>query len=204
VAAVRLLQRTKSVKADRVFVLGHSLGGMLAPRIAAAEPSIAGLIVLAGAVRSLEDSIVDQSRYLARADGTISPEEQQHLDAFEKFASAVKALKPDDPPPSGMPFSAPTSYFLDLRGYDPPAAAARLGRPMLILQGERDYQVTMADLEGWRRALGTRANVRIVTYPTLNHHFIAGTGPSLPAEYVMPAHVDEAVVRDIAAWVAKP
>lgn len=202
-AAVRLLQRTKGVKADRVFVAGHSLGGMLAPRVAVAEPSVAGLIVLAGAVRSLEEAIVEQTRYLAMADGSISPEEQKELDRFARFAADVKALKPGDPAPSAMPFSAPTSYFLDLRGYDPPAAAARLGLPMLILQGERDYQVTMVDLEAWRRAVGARANVRIVTYPALNHLFIAGTGPSLPAEYMTPAHVDEAVVRDIAAWTAK-
>ena len=60
----------------RVFVLGHSLGGMLIPRIAAADPTIAGLIVLAGAARPLEEAIVAQTRYLAMVDGTISPEEQ--------------------------------------------------------------------------------------------------------------------------------
>ena len=72
---------------------------------------------------------------------------------------------------------------------------------MLILQGERDYQVTMADFAAWRAALGSRADVRLTTYPALNHLLIAGTGPSTPAEYRIEGHVDEAVVRDIAAWV---
>ena len=75
--------------------------------------------------------------------------------------------------------------------------------PCFVLQGERDYQVTMDDLKTWQRALGSRANVQVKSYPALNHLFIAGSGPASPAEYNQPGHVDEAVVRDIAAWIAK-
>jgi dienelactone hydrolase len=200
-AAVARLLETPRVRADRVFVLGHSLGGMLAPRIADAAPAVAGLIILAGPTRSIEQAIVDQYRYIAMVDGAVSTEEQAQIDAAAKFADAVRALRPGDPPPSMPPFSAPTSYWLDLGGYNPAQAAARLSKPMLILQGARDYQVTMEDLEGWRAALGTRKDVEVRTYPTLNHLFIAGSGPSVPAEYTVPGHVDEAVVRDIAAWI---
>ena len=203
VAAVKKMRETRGIRADRVFVLGHSLGGMLAPRIAAADPSIAGLILMAGATTSLEQAIVNQTRYLAMLDGKVSAEEQTALDSATKLAADVRALKPSDPPIVSPPFSAPASYWLDLRGYDPPAAASRLKQPMLVLQGERDYQVTMADHAAWQRALGSRANVQLKSYPALNHLFIAGTGPSTPAEYNQPGHVDEAVVRDIAAWITR-
>lgn len=203
-AAVRTMRKSPRVRADRVFVLGHSLGGMLAPRIAAGDPSIAGLIVLAGAVKPLEQAIVDQTRYLALLDGKISPEEQTTIDAMTKLATDVRALKPTDPRIVSPPFSVPTSYWIDLRGYDPPAAASRLKQPMLVLQGERDYQVTMEDLQAWKRALGSRPNVQLKSYPALNHLFIAGSGPATPAEYNQPGHVDEAVVRDIAAWITRP
>ena len=203
VAAVKKMRETAGIRADRVFVLGHSLGGMLAPRIAAADPSIAGLILMAAAVKPLEQAIVDQTRYLAMLDGKISAEEQAALDAVTKLAADVRALKPSDPPIVSPPFSAPASYWLDLRGYDPPAAASLLKQPMLVLQGERDYQVTMDDFAAWQRALGSRANVQLKSYPALNHLFIAGSGPSAPAEYQRPGHVDEAVVRDIAAWITR-
>ena len=72
-----------------------------------------------------------------------------------------------------------------------------------MLQGARDYQVTMADFGVWRTALAKRADVRFHSYPSLNHLFIAGTGPSSPAEYRQAGHVDEAVVRDIHAWIAE-
>ena len=137
-------------------------------------------------------------------DGKVSAEEQTALDSVTKLAAAVRALKqPSDPPIVSPPFSAPASYWLDLRGYDPPAAASRLMQPMLVLQGERDYQVTMEDHAAWQRALGSRANVQLKSYPALNHMFMAGTGPSAPAEYNQPGHLDESVVRDIAAWITR-
>lgn len=76
-AAVKVLRETAGVKADRVFVIGHSLGGMLAPRIGAREPGLAGLVILAGATQPLEVAMVRQTRYLAMLDGTITPAEQK-------------------------------------------------------------------------------------------------------------------------------
>jgi uncharacterized protein len=73
--------------------------------------------------------------------------------------------------------------------------------PMLILQGERDYQVTMADLEGWRRALAGRPGVTIKSYPTLNHLFMPGEGKSTPSEYGKPGQIPDFVLDDIAGWV---
>jgi uncharacterized protein len=202
IAAVKLLRGTEGIDPTRVFVAGHSLGGMLIPRIAAAAGSdIRGVIVLAGAVRSLEQSIAEQTRHLAMADGKISPDEQPLVDEAAALVARVKALEPTDPPISFAGVSAPASYWIDLRGYDPPAAAQKVKLPMLVLQGERDYQVTMEDFAKWKAALGGRNDVALKSYPALNHLFIAGTGPSSPAEYMRSGHVSEEVVRDIDAWV---
>lgn len=201
-AAVQVLRTTPGIRADRIFVAGHSLGGMLAPRIGAADPKLGGLIVLAGAVRPLADSILSQTRYLAEVDGTVSDAEKTQIAAAEAIVARVKTLQPGDPPLTGPLASGPVSYVIDLRGYDPPGAAKALPLPMLVLQGERDYQVTMDDFAAWRAALGSRENVVFHSYPALNHLLMAGTGPSTPAEYRVEGHVDEAVVRDIAAWVA--
>ena len=98
-------------------------------------------------------------------------------------------------------FGATASYWLDLRGYDPPAAAAQVKQPMLVLQGERDYQVTMEEFSRWKSALADRTDVVFHSYATLNHLFVAGTGKSVPAEYNTPGHISEAVVRDVATWI---
>jgi dienelactone hydrolase len=203
VAAVKLLRSSERIDPARVFVLGHSLGGMVAPRIAsAAGTEIRGLIILAGAVRSLEQSLIDQTRYLALADGTISPGEQKAIDQLVAFAEKVKTVQPNDPAPTaGLGISAPASYWIDLRGYDPPSSARAVRASMLILQGGRDYQVTPDDFGVWKQALGSRADVTFKLYEPLNHMFIAGEGKSYPGEYNQPGHVSADVITDIASWI---
>lgn len=98
---------------------------------------------------------------------------------------------------------APESYWKDFDAYKPAEAAAKLTLPMLILQGERDYQVTLEDLDGWRRALESHTNVTIKTYPTLNHLFLAGEGKSTPAEYEQAGRIPDFVFDDIANWIKK-
>src|SRR5262245_32244717 len=202
-AAAALLRTQPRIDPARVFALGHSLGGMLVPRIAAADPKLAGVIVMAGAARPLERAILEQTVYLANADGIVTPDEQTAIDDAQKLLDAVTALKPSDAGSSKDVGNAPASYWLDLRGYDPPSAAKAVGVPMLILQGERDYQVTPAEFARWKDALSGRRDVTFRSYPALNHLFVAGTGKSLPAEYERAGHVDEQVVGDIVSWVKR-
>jgi dienelactone hydrolase len=200
-AAVELLRHTGGIDPHRIFVLGHSLGGMLIPRIGSRDAGLAGLIVLAGSARPLEDAIVEQVTYLASLDDTVSEDEKKNIEDLRRQAAQIKALKPGSTEPV---LDVPASYWLDLRGYDPPEAARKLRQPMLILQGERDYQVTMDEFRRWQKALGDRKDVVFKSYPALNHLFIAGEGRPDPTEYQKAGHVDPAVIEDIATWIAKP
>src|SRR6266487_6171793 len=202
-AAIRLLCHHPAVDAGRVFVAGHSMGGTVAPRVAAAEPSAAGLVILAGGAQPLHWAIVRQARYLASLDPETSAASEPAIDAITRQARLVDS--PDlssSTPASDLPFGTPASYWLDLRGYDPVAVAAALGKPILILQGGRDYQATVAeDLARWRAGLAHRPDVTIRVYHPDNHMFFPGTGTSTPAEYEPAQHVDPAVVADIASWL---
>jgi dienelactone hydrolase len=157
-AAVRLLRETPGVDRRRLFVAGHSLGALLAPRIAVLDGAVAGVVLLASPSRPMSEVVRDQAQWLAAP-------------------GARDARRPDD-------------------------AARSLGRPILVLQGERDYQVTMNDFLGWRQALGGRRDVTFKSYPKLNHFLVAGEGRSSPDEYRKPGHVAVEVVDDIAAFVA--
>jgi dienelactone hydrolase len=182
ILAAALLRAHARIDPKRVFVLGHSLGGTLAPRIAAEDPSIAGLIVMAGATRPLLEVAREQLAYLS----SLSPGAPSPEDTLEMLRK-----------------SAPEAYWKDLEGYKPAQVAAKLTIPMLILQGERDYQITLADLQGWRDALGGSARVTIKSYPTLNHLFLPGQGKSTPSEYERAGQIPDFVLDDIAAWISK-
>jgi dienelactone hydrolase len=202
-AAVDALADRKEVDPKRIFVLGHSLGGMLIPRIAAASDKIAGFISLAGSTRPMEDLILEQSRYILSLDGELNDEARKQLAQIEQQVAKVKSDELNDSTPaSELPLGVPAKYWLDLRGYDPAEEAKKVTQPMLILQGERDYQVTLVDFARWREALDNRDNVKLISYPDLNHLFMFGKGKSVPAEYFEPGHVAEVVIDDIAKWVS--
>ncbi len=98
-------------------------------------------------------------------------------------------------------FDLPPSYWIDLVKYDPVETLKRLTIPVLMLQGERDYQVTINDFGIWKEAVGEMTNVTIISYPTLNHLFMEGKGKSLPAEYSKPGNIPGYVIGDISAWI---
>jgi hypothetical protein len=185
----------------RVFVAGHSAGGKAAPRVAAAEQAVAGLVILAGDTQPMHQAAIRVARYLAALDPGPSMEAFAETITRQAALAASPGLSPATPD-AELPFGLPASYWLDLRDYDPVATAAALDKPMLILQGGRDFQVTAEDdLSGWQAGLGHRADVTIRVYDADNHLFFPGTGPSAPAEYETPQHVDPAVVADIAGWL---
>ena len=190
--AAAALRAQKEVDPAKVFVLGHSLGGYAAPRIAEEDGKLAGLIILAGNSRPLEDVIVDQAEYLG-----VNAKDLEGIKAQAKRIKALEDADGDAPPLLGMP----VSYLLDLKGYDPVAEAKKLTIRMLFLQGERDFQVTMKDFALWKTGLAGRKDVTFQSFPTLNHLFVTGEGKSTEAEYRKPGHVAPEVIDEIAKWV---
>jgi dienelactone hydrolase len=192
VLALALVRSLAEVNGQRVFAIGHSLGAYLAPRIAEQDGKLAGIVLLAGNVRPMEDLLVEQMNYMGI--------KGDQLDRAKDLQVKVKKLETgdeDSPALGGLP----VSYWVDLKDYNPAAAAKKLAIPMLILQGERDYQVTMTDFALWKAAVGGAKGVVMKSYPALNHLFVAGEGKSLPAEYSKPGHVALAVIDDIARFV---
>jgi dienelactone hydrolase len=201
VAAVHLLQRQPTVDPARIFVLGHSMGGKVAPRVATAETSVAGVIMLASDAQPMQHAAVRVARYLASLNP--GPAAEEAVEVIARQAAMVDSPNlSSSTPASELPFGYSGSCWLDMRGYDPVSTAAALDKPMLILQGGRDYQVTVEDdLSRWKTGIGHRPEVTIRVYDADNHLFFPGAGPSTPAEYEPAQHVDPAVVADIAGWL---
>jgi dienelactone hydrolase len=200
--AAKLLRSRSEIDSKRIYVLGHSLGGTVAPRIGQQDPSLAGLIILAGATRPLEDIILDQETYLASLDGGPTPAQTEALKGLKVQIARVKDPNLSSSTPAGeLPLDVPAAYWLGLRGYEPATTAAGLQMRLLVLQGGRDYQVTTVDYAGWQAALSGHANAKMILYPDLNHLFQTGVGKSIPSEYEKPGHVAEKVITDIAGWV---
>lgn len=195
-AALTLLRTIPAIDSSRLYVLGHSLGGGLAPTIAQEDGQVAGLIIMAGSNRSLLEMVIEQGHYLAALDGDVSAAETASLDELQAAIDQLDSL-PDDAAIIG----AYVGYWRDLETLDTLGAAQALNIPMLVLQGGRDYQVTEFDFGRWQEALSGRANVQFILYPMLNHEFMAGEGAPNPDEYYIPGFADAQVINDIALWI---
>jgi dienelactone hydrolase len=202
-AAVAVLRQTGKVDRKKIYVLGHSLGGMLVPRIGIRDAGIAGFVIFAGATRPLEDMMLEQLTYIAGLKGSLTDADKKRLDEVQKQVEKVKRLTESDVRSSESILGVAPSYWLDLRGYDPPAIARTLDHRLFVVQGERDYQVTMKDFDRWKSALAGKKNVELKTYPKLNHLFLEGEGTSTPSEYDKASHVPSYVIDDIAQWLKK-
>lgn len=209
-AAVSLLAKQANVDPQRVYLAGHSIGAYLAPRIAASDPQISGIVMLAANTQPLEKLLVEEVRYVITSGGTPtspavpSADDQKRLEEVEDAANKIESpeLKPGDTV-KVLDGDMPASYWLDLRGYHVVEVAKSLKIPILILQGGRDFQVPPAtNFAEWKTALAGKKNVTWKLFPDLNHLFLTGTGPSMPKEYDTPGHVAEQVVIDIASWIS--
>ncbi len=208
VAAVRLLLADKGVDPKRIFLIGHSLGARAIPRAAAElKGDVAGLILMAGSPLALEDKIVEQTTYLISRSGAVSAEAAAQLEIIKKQAAFVKSDKlTAQSPAAELPLGIGTgAYWMDLRDHDTVRMIRELKLSVLILQGERDYQVTLKDDFGaWKEKLRGVPKVTFQAFPGLNHFFMAGTGESLPAEYSVPGHVAAEVIDALAAFILPP
>lgn len=201
VAALTALAADPRIDGERVFVFGHSQGGMLAPRIAQRWPRARGAVMWAAPARTLLELLPEQNRYLLQLDGDLSAAEQAFLDTLDRQIAAARGSVPVAA--GDLPLGVPQPFWKSIEAVDARADAASLRKPMLMLQGGRDFQVTDTDWGLWKVALKTRTDVQWKHYPALNHIGIAGSGPSSLQEYTRPGHVDEQLVRDVAQWITQ-
>lgn len=203
VAAINFGIARQGVDKSRVFVLGHSLGGTMAPRIAQRSGSVAGVILLAPLVERLEEAFVRQLRYLAQSDGVIDDTEQATINDAEKANLRLLDLKMGRPVVGPLPLAIPQSYWKGLWNYDSILVAREIGLPVLLMFAGRDYQVVAA--ESKRKWLvgfdGEDSSLRILLYPTFGHTFMPMTDPPDPALLRKPAHVSSTVIDDVVGWI---
>ncbi len=205
IAAAEMLKNNPDIISDKIYVLGHSLGGTLIPRIDLKTRSvIAGYIILAGAARPFEDLLMDQTEYILKQNKTLTMNDKQaQLNTMKGIVNSIKNVKPEDMKSKTKIFYAPASYWLDLQNYKPAETAKKITRAILILQGGRDYQVTQKDFALWKKELSGNANVEFKLYPDLNHLFMPGDGECTPEEYSIKKQVSIEVIGDIANFIKK-
>jgi len=226
-AGIAYLKTRLEVDPRKIGLIGHSEGAVIAPMIAARNPDVAFIVMMAGSGVSGDQVLVAQREAIAVASGT-KPEEAAKYAAKEKEmlalieAEKVPTEKDDaalekelrekmagDVPESqiGLQIKLLTSpwfrYFLT---YDPAIALRKVTCPVLVLNGEKDKQVLPEqNLPPIRQALTQAGNkhFEVDELPGLNHLFqTANTGS--PTEYAgIEETMSPVALEKINTWIAK-
>lgn len=200
-SAIKLLRANATTKESKIYIAGHSLGALCAPLVASKSKEVSAIIMLAGPARPLEDIAEEQMEYLL-SDKFPAEKVKEKMVEYKKHTALVrdqKLLKKADK--FDLPFAAPRYYWQSLKAYDQIKTAKKIKQPILVLQGGRDYQVTMVDFELWKKELGADAKNKFISYPNSNHLFQKGEGKSKPEEYQEPGNMEPKVVTDIIEFV---
>ena len=205
VAAVQLVAAQERIDPGRIYVLGHSLGGNAIPAVARkleqAPVKACGFIILAASPRPMWELMREQYTFLYSLAPEITPEMAEQRDAT--FAELDRLEDLDSLAEGDMVLGVYPAYWRWLADYDVLGEADRITEPVLLLQGEEDYQVTMEDFALWQEAVGGKSNWRLVSCPGLTHAFVPGEKMEGTAVYAREEHVSEDVISEITAFVHK-
>jgi alpha-beta hydrolase superfamily lysophospholipase len=200
-AQVDYLRKRSEIDPARIALVGHSEGGIIAPMVAASDPKIAAIVLMAGTARPGTSILADQMRDLLERDPTVSAE-----DRAKQLAEQQKALRAilEDREAPGVPDQMRGAWMKEFLKYDPIVTIRKVRQPVLILQGELDRQVT-AEQAGMLERAAREAGNRDVTarvYPGLNHLFLPSkTGAFAEYSTLSTNRIPDDVMSALVSWL---
>ena len=206
ILATELLRMDERIDSQNIFVIGHSMGGMLAPRMDVEGGDYRGLILMAGTPRRLEEVLKEQmEEALSEMPGFVqklgAKKAKQFMDKFE----GLYDLSDEEAKNVNMGNGTTLYYFKEMGEHPVSGYLASSEKPILVMQGEKDFQVSVEkDFAVYKQLLAHHPNATFRLYEHLNHAFVPAVHGSImkaKQEYNVEQHIGEDVIADIAGWI---
>ena len=206
IMAAVLLRKDPRIDPEKVFIIGHSMGGMLSPRIDAEGGNFRGLIIMAGSPRKLEEIMLDQNEAVLRSTkGLVHWIVKKQVAKISKLFEGLYEISDEEARKKKMGGGTTLYYFKEMGEHAAPGYLAVCEKPILIMQGEKDFQATAEkDFAAYKQLLAGKKHVSFRLYPGLNHAFVPSVFADImkaKQEYAVEQHIGEEVIGDIAAWI---
>ena len=206
ILATELLKKDPRINSEKIYIIGHSMGGMLAPRIDAEGGNYAGLIIMAGSPRKLEEIILDQNEAaLHSTKGFVNWIVKKQVAKFAAIFDGMYELSDEEAKKKKMGGGTTLYYFKEMGEHPTSGYLLATVKPILIMQGEKDFQATAEkDFAAYKQLLAGRSNVTFRLYENLSHAFVPSVyGDIMKAkqEYNVEQHISGEVIADIANWI---
>jgi dienelactone hydrolase len=208
ILATEMLKNDPRIERENIFIIGHSMGAMLAPRIDDKGGNYKGLIMMAGSPRKLEEIMIDQMEDLVRSSkGLVQKIMKKQHAKFSAMFDGMYDLSDDDAKRKRIGGGATLYYFKEMGEHSAPEYLSKTKKPMLFMQGEKDFQATVErDFNAYKQLLSDRDNVEFRLYDNLNHAFVPSVHGNImlaKQEYGVEQHIGQEVISDIAEWIQK-
>ncbi len=208
ILAANLAKKHDRIDPSKVYIIGHSLGGMLAPRIDKEGGDFAGEIIMAGTLRTLYEVMYDQNMDSINSQNLDDKTKEEYKNTVEEEFKKAKNIinMTDEEAQNAKVFGVNAYYFKDMDLNNVKDIVLSMNKPMLILQGARDFQVYKdKDYKLWQDTLKDKENVEFKLYDKLNHLFLEYEGEDAGTikEYNVPSNIPDEVIVDIANFIKK-
>ena len=208
VLASKLLKNDPRIDSEKVFIIGHSMGAMLAPRIDAEGGNFKGLVLLAGTLDTLDGVLFRQIDEMKNGKNKIiswvaSAQEKKFRKSFE----GLYEISDEEAKKRKYMGGVNLYYFKEMGEHRAADYLEKTEKPVLVMQGTKDLQVSVEkDFCGYKRAFGDRDNFSFRLYEGLNHCFVPALYDDISKatkEFSVERHIGENVISDIAGWILK-
>ena len=206
ILATELLRRDSRIDKDNIFIAGHSMGGMLAPRIDAEGGNYKGLILMAGSPRTLGEIMLDQNEEVMRSGkGVLQWYVKTQVAKISAMFEGMYELSDEEAKKKKLGNGTTLYYFKEMGEHPASEYLLKLEKPVMIMQGEKDFQATLEkDFAAYKELLEDKKNVTFKVYENLNHLFVNSVyGNIMKAmkEYKVEQHIGKNVIKDLADWI---
>lgn len=206
ILATEILKKDSRIDKENIFIVGHSMGAMLAPRIDAEGGNYKGLVLLAGSPRKLEEIMLDQNQeVLQSTKGLAQWIVKKQAAKITAMFEGLYELSDEEAKKKKVGGGTTLYYFKEMGEHLTPSYLEKLEKPVIIMQGEKDFQATVEkDFQAYKELLKGKANVTFCLYENLNHAFVPsiyGNIMKVKQEYNVEQHIGEDVIEDLARWI---
>lgn len=207
-AAKKLIEEHPNIDNSNIFILGHSLGGMLAPRIDHEAGGFKGIIILAGSPRTLREIIIEQNNAsIETLNSILQKIAKKQIQKLNETFDQLDTMSDEEAKKTKFVGKTTMWYFKEMESFDTQKAIKEIKKPTLILQGSSDVQVSPEkDFELYKELGKDNEYITFKLYPNLNHLFmpaIYGSINKVKKEYSVESHIDLHVLVDISEFIVK-
>ena len=190
---------------DKVYINGHSMGAMLAPRIDAEGGNFAGIIMMAGTDHRLEEIVLRQLQQTDKGGFLMRKIIGLEYRIYAKKFAGLYEMSDEEARKKSFAPGMSLYYFKEMGAKTATDYLKETDKPVLIMQGGKDFQVLPEDdFADFQNKLASRENTTFKLYPSLNHIFVEGIYDDIlkaSKEYGMERHIPAEVINDIAEFI---